>query len=57
MTGFLLVEYDIPPGCVASYYPETNALVPLDSHAERARTPTSKSIAVRLRRSTAEAKA
>ena len=48
--GFLLVEYDIPPGCLASYYPETNGLVPLDSHAERARTPTSKSIAVRLSR-------
>ena len=29
--------------------PETNALVPLDSHAERARTPTSKSIPVCLR--------
>ena len=49
-TGFLLVEYDIPPGCLASYYPETNGLVPLDSYAERARTPTSKSIAVRLSR-------
>ncbi|HTA65549.1 MAG TPA: FdhF/YdeP family oxidoreductase, partial [Xanthomonadaceae bacterium] len=49
-TGFLLVEYDIPSGCLASYYPETNGLVPLDSYAERARTPTSKSIPVRLDR-------
>ena len=47
---FLLVEYAIPIGCVASYFPETNALVPLDHHAERARTPASKSIPVRLRR-------
>ncbi|HET9482727.1 MAG TPA: FdhF/YdeP family oxidoreductase [Xanthomonadales bacterium] len=47
---FLLVEYDIPSGCLASYFPETNALVPLDSYAERARTPTSKSIPVRLSR-------
>jgi molybdopterin-dependent oxidoreductase alpha subunit len=47
---FLLVEYAIPEGCVASYFPETNALVPLDHHAERARTPASKSIPVRLRR-------
>lgn len=47
---FLLVEYAIPAGCVASYFPETNALVPLDHHAERARTPASKSIPVRLRR-------
>jgi molybdopterin-dependent oxidoreductase alpha subunit len=46
---FLLVEYDIPEGCIASYYPETNILVPLDSFAERARTPASKSIPVRLR--------
>ncbi|WP_158982214.1 FdhF/YdeP family oxidoreductase [Lysobacter panacisoli] len=49
--GFRLVEYDIPPGCLASYFPETNPLVPLDHHAERARTPASKSIPVRLRRS------
>jgi anaerobic selenocysteine-containing dehydrogenase len=47
---FLLVEYAIPVGCVASYFPETNALVPLDHHAERARTPASKSIPVRIRR-------
>jgi molybdopterin-dependent oxidoreductase alpha subunit len=46
---FLLVEYDIPAGCLAAYYPETNGLVPLDHHAERARTPASKSIPVRLR--------
>jgi len=49
---FRLVEYDIPPGCLAAYFPETNPLVPLDHHAERARTPASKSIPVRLRRST-----
>ena len=47
---FLLVEYAIPAGCVASYFPETNALVPLDHVAERAGTPASKSIPVRLRR-------
>ncbi len=47
--GFLLIEYDIPQGCLAAYYPETNPLVPLDSFAERARTPTSKAIPVVLR--------
>ncbi len=52
-SGFTLVEYDIPPGCLASYYPETNALVPLDHVAERAGTPASKSIPVRLRASAA----
>jgi molybdopterin-dependent oxidoreductase alpha subunit len=49
--GFILVEYDIPEGCLASYFPETNTLVPLDSFAERAGTPTSKSIPVRLSKS------
>ena len=52
--GFILVEYDIPEGCLASYFPETNPLVPLDSVAERAGTPTSKSIPVRLSLSSAE---
>ena len=49
--GFKLVEYDIPAGCIGAYYPETNPLVPLDSYADQARTPTSKSIPVRLERS------
>lgn len=47
---FLLVEYDIPRGCLASYYPETNPLVPLESFSVTARTPTSKSIPVVLAR-------
>jgi anaerobic selenocysteine-containing dehydrogenase len=47
---FLLVEYDIPRGCIAGYYPETNPLVPLDSVADVSGTPTSKSIPVLLRR-------
>ena len=49
---FLLVEYDIPRGCLASYYPETNGLIPLSSFAIDARTPTSKSIPVALSEST-----
>jgi anaerobic selenocysteine-containing dehydrogenase len=47
--GFRLVDHDIPRGCVAAYYPETNVLVPLNSHAIGARTPTSKAVPVRLR--------
>jgi anaerobic selenocysteine-containing dehydrogenase len=46
--GFLLVEYDIPRGCLGAYFPETNALVPLHSTADGAGTPTSKSIPVLL---------
>jgi len=55
--GFTLVEYAIPSGCLASYYPETNPLVPLDHVAERAGTPASKSIPVRLRASAAATRA
>ena len=45
---FLLVEYDIPRGCIGAYYPETNPLVPLDSVGHGSRTPTFKSIPVLL---------
>lgn len=48
---FQLVEYDIPRGCLASYFPETNGLLALSSVAEGAGTPTSKAIPVRLRAS------
>lgn len=43
---FLLAAYDIPRGCVASYFPEANALVPIDSVAKISNTPTSKAIVV-----------
>ncbi len=46
--GFRLVDYATARGCVASYFPETNLLVPLDSVADESGTPTSKSIVVRL---------
>jgi len=41
-----LVPYDIPVGNVATYFPESNCLVPLDSTAEISNTPTSKWIEV-----------
>jgi len=47
---FLLVDYDIPAGCLGAYYPETNPLVPLESIGDRSGTPTSKSIPVLLQR-------
>ena len=53
--GFRLVSYDIPRGCLAAYYPETNPLVPLGSVAEGAGTPTSKAIEVRIARSSVAA--
>jgi molybdopterin-dependent oxidoreductase alpha subunit len=45
---FRAVAFDTAVGCVASYFPETNVLVPLDSTAEISNTPTSKSVVVRL---------
>lgn len=51
---FMLVEYDIPPGCLGGYYPETNNLVPLDSVADRSNTPTSKSVPVLLEKADIE---
>jgi molybdopterin-dependent oxidoreductase alpha subunit len=47
-----LTPYDIPPGCLAGYYPECNPLVPLAHHAEGSKVPAAKSIPVRLRAST-----
>ncbi|GAB2802780.1 FdhF/YdeP family oxidoreductase [Halomonas shantousis] len=49
--AFKLVAYDTPAGCCAAYYPETNALVPLESVGAGTDTPTSKAVAVRLERS------
>ncbi|MBA5686888.1 FdhF/YdeP family oxidoreductase [Rugamonas apoptosis] len=55
--GFMLVEYDIPRGCLGAYFPETNALIPLHSTADGAGTPTSKSIPVLLYPASAPASA
>ncbi len=45
---FKVVPYNIPLGNLASYFPETNVLVPFNHFAERSKTPISKSIKVRL---------
>ena len=54
MVEFRIVGYDIPRGCAATYYPETNPLVPLDSTAEISNTPTSKSVIITLAPSAAD---
>ncbi len=46
--GFMLVEYPIPPGCAAAYYPETNDLIPLSSVALKSNTPAYKSVVISL---------
>ncbi|MDV7106281.1 FdhF/YdeP family oxidoreductase [Vibrio sp. TH_r3] len=44
--GFKVIPYQIPKGNVAAYFPEANALIPLESTGDFSDTPTSKSIAV-----------
>ena len=46
--AFRVVGYPTARGCCAAYFPEANVLVPLDSVADGSRTPTSKSVVVRL---------
>jgi molybdopterin-dependent oxidoreductase alpha subunit len=48
---FAAVPYDIPRGCLATYFPEANVLVPIESVALRSNTPTSKALVVSLARS------
>ncbi len=43
-----IVEYDIPAGNCAGYYPELNPLIPLWHHDSRSKTPAAKSIPVRI---------
>ena len=43
-----VVEYDIPRGTVATYFPEANVLIPLNSVADKSNTPTSKSVIVNI---------
>jgi molybdopterin-dependent oxidoreductase alpha subunit len=49
--GLRVVEYPVPPGCTAGYYPECNPLLPLWHYAKESKVPAAKSIAVRLTRS------
>ncbi len=45
---FLVISYPIARGCVATYFPETNCLVPLEHTAIKSNTPVSKWIEVSL---------
>jgi molybdopterin-dependent oxidoreductase alpha subunit len=47
---FVIVPYDIPRRCTATYYPETNVLVPIGSVAEKSNTPTSKLVIIKIRK-------
>jgi molybdopterin-dependent oxidoreductase alpha subunit len=46
--GFKLVNYDIPEGNIAAYFPETNPLISIDGKGDLSDTPISKAIPVVL---------
>jgi len=46
--SFMVVPYDIPAGNLATYFPETNVLVPHDKYGKKSQTPISKSIVVKI---------
>ena len=47
---FIIVAYSIPEQCSATYFPETNVLVPIGTTADHSNTPTSKMVILKLRR-------
>lgn len=49
---FIVVPYPIPQGCTATYFPETNVLVPITSVAEKSNTPTSKLVVLKVKKVT-----
>jgi anaerobic selenocysteine-containing dehydrogenase len=52
---FMAAPYQLPRRCAATYFPEANVLVPVDSVAEFSNTPTSKSVVITVAPSPAEA--
>jgi molybdopterin-dependent oxidoreductase alpha subunit len=49
---FVVVPYNIPGQCVATYFPEANAVVPYNHFAWGSQTPISKSVIVKLSKAT-----
>ena len=46
--NFKMIPYDIAQGCIATYFPEANVLVPLKSVANKSQTPVSKFVEVEI---------
>ena len=47
---FMVIKYHIPEQCTATYFPETNVLVPIGSVAEKSNTPTSKYVVIKVKK-------
>jgi molybdopterin-dependent oxidoreductase alpha subunit len=51
---FIVVPYPIPPTCAATYFPETNVLVPVNSVAKKSNTPASKAVVISVKKISGE---
>ena len=47
---FIVVPYPIPKGCTATYFPETNVLVPINDVADKSNTPVSKGVVIKIKK-------
>ncbi|MEP7107893.1 MAG: FdhF/YdeP family oxidoreductase [Ferruginibacter sp.] len=47
---FIVIPFAIPAGCAATYFPETNVLVPIGSVADKSNTPTSKLVVITVKK-------
>ena len=50
---FQVIKFDIPVNTVATYFPEANVLVPINSFAKRSYTPAYKSVIIKVARALA----
>jgi anaerobic selenocysteine-containing dehydrogenase len=48
--GLSITPFNLPDGCLGGYYPEMNPLIPLWYHDVVAKTPASKGVPVRFRK-------
>ena len=46
--GFLVIPYDIPKQCTATYFPEANVLVSIKNKADKSHTPASKTVIISI---------
>ena len=49
VSGLTVTPFSLPDGCIGSYYPEMNPLMPLAHHDQHSKTPAAKSVPVRIR--------
>ena len=47
--GLKVTPFSLPDGCVGSYYPEMNPLIPLWYHDQASKTPAAKGVPVKIR--------